>query len=387
MTTRSIVTRNKVPIRTAVFDPEDHRLILPDYLVNLPRFTIHDFRIRIRSMINDNLNETQPTSIGGETVPTPVVPQSPHGEEQFPQKGKRSSWLKWLLIAIALLIAVITLSGLFGYQKGIAVRKAFEGTQVAIAVGEQFTLGVGDIEAGRYEVARQRFEYIIGLDPGYPGVADRLAEVLLALNVTATPTLSPPTPTAIVAAVTPTPDTRGEAELFAQAEDYILNEEWDAAIETLETLRKFNPDYRAIDIDGMLYISLRQRGVKKVSFGNLEGGIYDLSLAERFGILDSEADSWRTWARYYITGASFWEIDWGQAVYYFEQVAPTFPNMHDGNGWFASQRYFEALVHYAEYYASMDKPCQAEEQYIKARDYSGDTSLDENIETMADLCR
>jgi hypothetical protein len=137
----------------------------------------------------------------------------------------------------------------------------------------------------------------------------------------------------------------------------------------------------------MLFLSLRQRGVQKISLGNLEGGIYDLSLAERFGTLDTEADSWRTWAQYYIRGASFWEVDWGQAVYYFEQVAPMFPNMHDGSFWTASQRYKEALTQYAETLAAQENWCEAEEQYKKLRDYTGDSSLDATIDTIADKCR
>jgi hypothetical protein len=127
--------------------------------------------------------------------------------------------------------------------------------------------------------------------------------------------------------------------------------------------------------------------VQKISEGNLEGGIYDLSLAERFGILDTEADSWRTWAQYYIRGASFWGVDWSQAVYYFEQVAPMFPNMHDGTFWTASQRYKEALTQYAQQLETGEYWCEAEEQYIKLRDLTGDPSLDETIAIIADKCR
>ncbi len=324
-------------------------------------------------MTIENFDETHPTPVGNGTQ-----------ETEAPPRRKRVSWIWWLLLAIVMIIGVVALSGLLGYQRGITQRTSFEATQVAQTLGEQFELGVQDIEAKRYEVARKRFEYVIELEPGYPGAVDKLAEVLLILNVTATPT---PAPTPTLVPITPTPDLRGEAELFAQAEDFIANQEWSNAIETLETLRKKNSEYQAIDVDGMLYLSLRQRGVKKISQGELEGGIYDLTLAEKFGPLDTEADSWRTWARYYITGASFWEVDWGQAVYYFEQVAPMYPNMHDGSGWFASQRYLEALLNYAEWLEEQKDWCLAEEQYIKAYEYSGDSDLEEVIEIVADKCR
>jgi tetratricopeptide (TPR) repeat protein len=343
----------------------------------------------------EKMEETGPTageetnhqpSDGGETQTTLDETESTEVPAKTPRRRKRASWIWWTLLALSILIAVVAISGLLGYWNGIRIRQAFEATQVASTVDEYFNLGIQNMEAGRYFIAQQQFQYVIQLDPSYPGVTDKLAEVMLILNATSTPTPAPTaTPTPIP--FTPTPDTRGEAEIFAQAEDYIKNEDWSAAIATLETLRKIDPEYRAIEVDGKLYLCLRQRGVQKISEGNLEGGIYDLSLAERFGILDTEADSWRTWAQYYIRGASFWGVDWSQAVYYFEQVAPMFPNMHDGTFWTASQRYKEALTQYAQQLETGEYWCEAEEQYIKLRDLTGDPSLDETIAIIADKCR
>jgi len=342
-------------------------------------------------MMTENLDEmhptpvddaSQPVLVDDETQVTSVGNETPESESS--QKTKRVSWIWWFLLAIFTLIAVVAVGGLLGYQDGITQRTSYEATQVAQAVGDQYNLGIQDIEAGRYEVARQRFEYIIDLAPSYPGATDKLAEVLLVLNVTATPTPKP-TPTEIP--VTPTPDLRGEAELFAQAEDFVRNEQWSEVIQTLETLRKKNPDYRAIDLDGMFYLSFRQRGSRKIALGDLESGIYDLGLAERFGPLDTEADGLRTWAQYYILGASFWEVNWKEAVFYFGQVAPAYPNMHDGSGWFASNRYVEALNKYAEYLEGLKEWCEAEQAYIKAYEYTGDPTYEDIIHTIGDKCR
>lgn len=350
-------------------------------------FTKPVFRIRIERMKTENKEETsmgedRDDLVSSSTENQPAI----EAQSPTPKRKKRASWIWWTLLAFSILIAVVAISGLLGYWNGIRIRQAFEATQVASAVDEYFNLGIQNMQEGRYFIAQQQFEYVIQLDPSYPGVTEKLAQVMLILNATATPTPAP-TATATPIPVTPTPDARGEAEIYAQAEDYIKNEEWSAAIETLETLRKLNPDYQAIDIDGKLYLCLRQRGVAKISEGNLEGGIYDLTLAERFGILDTEADSWRTWAQYYIRGASFWEVDWSQAVYYFEQVAPMFPNMHDGTFWTASKRYQEALTEYAKQLEAGEYWCEAEEQYIKLQNLTGDPSLDETIAIVADNCR
>ena len=90
----------------------------------------------------------------------------------------------------------------------------------------------------------------------------------------------------------------------------------------------------------MLYVALRNRGVEKISKqADLEGGIYDLALAERFGPLDLDARGWREWSQWYIRGASFWEVDWAKSISYFSQVAPIAPNLRDASGWTASDRY------------------------------------------------
>jgi len=330
--------------------------------------------------MKDQFNDTHPTridpSVGADTAPIDISPTPP-------RKKKGRSWLVRGGVALLGLILVLGASGLLGYQNGIARRTNQEAFQLAVAVAEQYELGVLDMKAGRYEVARQRFEYVIGLDPAYPGVTDRLAEVLLVLNVTATPTPAP-LPTTVEA--TPTPDSRAEEELIAQAESYIASQEWSLAIETLEMLRKKNPDYRSVAIDGMIYLSLRQRGVQKIGLGNLEAGIYDLALAEKFGILDTEADSYRTWARLYITGASYWDVDWAQAVSYFEQVVAMTPNLHDGTGYSAAQRYVDALIGYAEALQAEGRWCDADDIWDKAYQYTGDPAYQEKIANAQDQC-
>ena len=95
--------------------------------------------------------------------------------------SSRSSWrpLLWVLpIAILLLGAAAAV----GYFVGQSERDQAETEQVTSIVQEQFTLGLVDLEQERYDVARQRFEYIIQLDPSFPEAPERLAEALLGLS-------------------------------------------------------------------------------------------------------------------------------------------------------------------------------------------------------------
>jgi len=95
-------------------------------------------------------------------------------------------------------------------------------------------------------------------------------------------------------------------------------------------------------------------------------------LASNFGPLDSEAEGLKSWTQLYITGASFWGIDWGQAVDYFSQVAPQMPNLMDGSGMTATERLRLALFEYGNSLAQQGQFCKAlplyEQSYAIAPD-------------------
>ena len=294
---------------------------------------------------------------------------------------KHRSWPKITLIGLLVLVVIAALSGLFGYYTGLADRRAAEAANVSQRVQEQFDLGLDDLANHQYFTARQRFEYVIQLDPNFPGVTEKLAETLLALNTTATPTLLP-TPT-----VSPTPDLRGVAELYSQGQQAMADNDWENAITTLLQLRKQDAAYNMVQVDDMLFLALRNRGLDKaIKSADLEGGIYDLTLAKRFGPLDSEASGMLNWASLYITGASFWEIDWKQAVEYFSQVAPQLPNLTDKSGMSAMERYRQALIGYGVSLADAGEACDAAEQLELALSISPDEEAQAVYEKASQKC-
>src|SRR3990170_5717433 len=253
-------------------------------------------------MENANSEETRPLHLGDETIPirrspdspppdkleepsaesTPLPIQAGEPAETETSRSSGSRLRRWLVVlSLVVLFSSAGLSALAGYYSGIEMRTSLEGTQVSQVVSEQFELGSQDLQAGRYEMAKSRFEYIIRYNPGYPGVIEKLAEVLLFLNTTASPTPQPP-PT-----LTPTVDLRGAEELFSQAQVMLAEQRWGEPIDTLLKLRKDEPSFQAVEVDSMLYVALRNRGVHRIlNEADLEGGTYDLALAERFGPLD-----------------------------------------------------------------------------------------------------
>lgn len=328
--------------------------------------------------------ETQKVDLGetvATTVSPPLEPPDNVPEVVYTEPSRARLW-RWLIgISLFALLAVAAVSILGGYFSGINRRTAFEATQVAQKVSEQYQLGLQDMEAGHYELARQRFEYVIQLDPAYPGVTDQLALVLLELNTTATPT-PVPSPT-----LTPTPDTRGAEELFSQAQLLLADSKWTEAIDTLLKLRKDEPAFQPVEVDSMMYVALRNRGVQRIlQEADLEGGTYDLALAERFGPLDYEASNYRTWANLYVTGASFWGLNWPEAINYFGQLLQVAPNLRDATTMTAGERYRLALIKYGDFLAANGDWCAAREQYEAAYNFSSDPSLEPTLSNAATEC-
>jgi Tfp pilus assembly protein PilF len=306
--------------------------------------------------------ETQPASIKRNT-------------QVRPSKKKFPAW-----ITIVVLLALIAVGILGGYGSGMGRRYSAQNTQVTGQLQEQYQLGMEALDAGKYEIARQHFEYILQHNPDYPGVQKAYTDLLLRMMIT--PTLTPTlTPT-----ITPTPDLRSVDQIYnnvvallsAPADD-LCARDWNDILSRLDSLRKADINYHSAEVDGMYYISLRSRGVCKIYPQtyepnaycadlniNLNGGIYDLTLAERFGPLDSNADTLRTWARMYIAGASFWDQDWEQVKSYFTQVMSALPNLSDSSCISATERWRQASINYAQLLMAKGDFCGANQQFEDA---------------------
>jgi len=298
----------------------------------------------------DLTEDTVPTHPGptGADVTQPIEASEP------PRKIRRRT-IVWLGLLLIVLLAA--LGSWLGYQSGINERLRAGLSQTAVDAATQFQLGLVDQQAGRLAIAQQRFEYVISRDPNFPGAQDKLAEVMLAIQVSSIPT-EVPTPT-----LTPTLDTRGEQDMFAQIQQDIQNSKWSDAIDVITALRNRNLTYRAVDVDGLYYLALIGRGISKISNGDLEGGIYDMTIAERFGPLDAKATAYRTWARLYLNGASFWDVDWEKVVNYFADIYTAVPNLRDSSLMTASERYRIALYKYAQQLEAAGDNCKAAQYY------------------------
>jgi hypothetical protein len=286
----------------------------------------------------------------------PLKPPQPKLDDTQPIKPIKKKSRRWLSILIGIFgfILLIGAGGYGGYTFGIEDRKAVQDSTVAQQVTEQFQYALVDIEFKRYEAAAQRLEYIISKDPEFPGAQEKLTEVLVLSSI--------PTPMPTVT-VTSTPDFSGAESAYQRAQQLIQVQDWGNALSALDIIRKLDPTYKTAQVDGMYYFALRNHGHSLITQqGNLEGGIYYLTLAERFGPLDNTAVQLREGARMYITGASFWELDWKQTYNYFSQVGSGWPSMWDGT-MTSSQRMQYSAMRYGDTLFEDQDYCGAYDMY------------------------
>jgi len=288
----------------------------------------------------ENTKENDSRSDSSKTDLSPQTPSS----MRFPQK-------RVIFGIIGILLLTIVLSVVGGYFVGNKQGNENRDQAIKQIVDEQFQLALDDLANERFENARQRLEYVSRLDPSYPGVAEKLAEALLALNA--------PTATT-VALVSPTPNLSPVVELFDQALTAMEEEDWSLAIELLLLIRAKDISYRPIDVDGLMFDSFRNRGIERISEeGRLEEGLYDLSRAELFGPLDRDAYNWRSWAELYLLANSYMGLDWARASTYFGELYAIVPYLNNDT----YLKYATSSRAYGDQLFLEQDPCAAQLQY------------------------
>ncbi len=275
-----------------------------------------------------------------------------------------------VLLIIGVLMMVIAGSAFAGYRAGLAERdrRAHEASQQA--ADEQFSLALQDMSQGRYELARQRFEYVLGVNPGYAGATEQLAEVMRLMNATPLPE---PTSTA---------ETTPAEVLFTRAVARSRMKDWEGAIDALTALRGIDPAYQVILADGLMFVALRNRGLERIQSGLLELGLYDLYQAEQVGPLDAEADGYRLWAELYLAADSYWGLNWERAAYYFGELYTSAPYFLD-----TFDRLYQSTRNYADQLAAAGDYCPAQEWYAEAQSLRIDADVADRLATAQANCQ
>lgn len=306
--------------------------------------------------------------------------------EEAPVKEAKKSKKKWVWLALLFALLVIGISVFLGYRNGVQRRIQNERSMLMEQISLQLDWAYRDIDAERYENAKTRLEYIIDKYPGFPGVDQLLVDVMMKMEApTPVPTVEFITET-LEPEITPTVDTRAAEETFTQIEQNIANQEWDEAVKNIQALKESNYDYKTIAVDGYYFIALRNRGIQRIWAGELEQGMYDLSVAEQLGALDNVAAGARNWASLYMTGASYWDVNWSGAVEIFSQLYAQLPYFSDASGMSSAERYRIASYRLGDQYAAAGDYCTASSYYQQSLAVGSNLDIEVTATWLAEVC-
>ncbi len=309
-------------------------------------------------MSQGQLEDTQPIKTSGAANHAPAKLS-----DTQPVKVKKPKRGRVILLGILLLLLLGAAGAGLGYRQGIQDRVHQQQAQTLQEAAVQYQYGIREFDNGNYELARAHFEYVLKNYPDFPDIEQKYTETMVKLSQASVPTAVPQ--------ATPTLTNLNAEALYNQAVQQVQAQQWADAINTLDALRNEETGYRTLDVDGLYYTALRYRAVQLIrDDGNLEEGLYFLNLLNKYGPLDHDAVNYATWARLYLTGASYWDIDWEQVVNYFSQLAAAFPYMHDVNNWTATQRFIVGSEKYGDQLAAAGDPCKAIQQYQTVINYN-----------------
>lgn len=315
-----------------------------------------------------------------EPVPTSEQPAAPAPSEMepggiVPVKAKHKH-RRLILPGILGILLLVIIGAAIGYGTAINKRITAEQDRRYVTATTQYELALVDQREGRLASARNRIEYVISLYPQFPGVDGKLAEILLAIGTSTTPIASNPEP---ILTVEPTKDNRASADLLQAAQTQYANNEWEALINTVRSMRDGDPSYEVIKVDGLYYGALRNEGMNQIQKGNLEIGLYDFAIASQIAPIDTDAEAYRVWARMYLTGVSWWKISWEKVTIYFSQLNDMVPDLIDFSGKSVRQRYTEALSLWGDQLSAAGDFCGAIPKYETSAQVTNSQAMNDKV--------
>ncbi len=327
-----------------------------------------------------------------EAVVTPVEVEpginDDHTEEPLPMKKQKRGM--WILIGIVGMLIIGAIGSGAGYLMALEIRKNTELNERLTLAATQFELALNDEKNENFNAARQRLEYILEIYPEYPGLDEKLKDVMLAIALNQGSTqLSTPVPGETIEPVStplPTTDSKNLSVLFNQAKAQLAASDWPGLLATVLSLRDIDPSYESIKVDGMYYYALRYNGISKVKQGSLEVGVYYFSMAEEMAPIDTEAESYRIWARMYNNAASNWNINMLAAATQFSELYALVPNLIDASGITVRSRYAGALEGYGDYLQQTFAWCEAVTQYEASIGIASSNRMAEKLTLARELC-
>jgi tetratricopeptide (TPR) repeat protein len=277
------------------------------------------------------------------TPPTPTVATKPVPRTS-PARARGVSATTLLILAFACgFLGLITAAGLGGVYAGLQDRKADEQTQA----DKFYQEGLANRTAGKVQLAKADFEYVLKINPNYPGAREQLTQIVDLLTVK-------PTPTSVI-------QVNVTQQVYQTGVDAYNQTNWQKAIDILSQVRVLDPSYEKDRIAQMIYQAALTYGLGLLKEDRLEEAIAYLDQAAYLKPLPADAEAEAQYARMYITARDYWNVNWEKAIESFGELYKIGPAYRD-----TFARYVEAYIQYGDERTRAGDPCAAQQHYEEA---------------------
>jgi tetratricopeptide (TPR) repeat protein len=293
----------------------------------------------------------------------PTVAVKPTSRASTKSRAPSSTTLLIIVFACSFL-GLITAAIAGGVVVGLQDRKADE----QVRIDQFYQEGLANRAAGKLQLAKADFEYVLRLNPSYPGASEQLTQIQDLLTVKPTPTTS-----AVVVNVA--------QQLYQTGLDAYQKKDWQKAIELLSQVRSINATYEQDKIAQMVYDAALTYGLELAQADRLEEAIAYLDQAAYIKPLPANAEAEAQYARMYITARDYWNVNWEKAIESFGELYKIGPGYRD-----TFARYVEAYIQYGDERMRAGDPCSAQTQYEAALKLRPEAKLQEQADKSKQDC-
>jgi tetratricopeptide (TPR) repeat protein len=251
-----------------------------------------------------------------------------------------------------------------GVVVGLQDRKVDEQARI----DQFYQEGLANRAAGKLQLAKADFEYVLRLNLAYPGAREQLAQIQDLLIVKPTPTTS-----AVVVNVT--------RQLYQTGLEAYQKKDWQKAIEIFSQVRAIDAAYEKDTIAQMMYDAALTYGLELARADRLEEAIAYLDQAAYIKPLPANAEAEAQYARMYITARDYWNVNWEKAIESFGELYKIGPGYRD-----TFARYVEAYIQYGDERMRASDPCSAQTQYEAALKLRPEAKLQEKADKSKQDC-
>jgi tetratricopeptide (TPR) repeat protein len=297
--------------------------------------------------------------------PTPTVASPSIPRPAAPARKRGLSATTVLILAFACgFMGLIAAAGLGGVYAGLQDRTADQQAQADKFYAE----GIANRTAGKLPLAKADFEFVLKINPAYPGAAEQLQQIIDLLTVKPTPT-----PSAVQVNVT--------EQLYQAGVEAYDQQKWQKAIEIFSQVRALDPAYEKDQTAQMIYQAALTYGQQLLAADRLEEAIAYLDQAAYLRALPAATAAEVQYARLYITARDYWDVNWEKAIESFGELYKIGPSYRD-----TFARYVEAYTQYGNERTRAGDPCTAQTQYEAALQLRPDAKLQEKADKSKQDC-